>query len=194
MTGHSLQRPTSGALAALAALVLGVATGPAAAQDAPDPDGCRERPESRQLDFWIGTWDVVHPEDGRTLGVNVIQPVEGLNHCALLESWTGVRGLQGKSLNFYDPQRRTWRQVWVDGAGNVLDYRDGALVDGAMHFSGLTISADGDTTLQKLIFQPVSADTVRQTFESSKDGGATWTRDWVGIYVRRADGAASSGG
>lgn len=159
---------------------------PAAAQQAPDPDVCRNRPESRQLDFWIGTWDVVHPEDGRALGVNVIEPM--LNDCALMESWSGARGSSGRSLNFYDPQRRTWRQVWVDDQGNVLDYRAGELRGDAMRFEDITIGPAGDTTLQKLIFHHVAADTVRQVFESSKDGGSTWTTDWVGVYVRRADG------
>ena len=159
----------------------------APAQQAPDPERCRNQPEWRQLDFWIGTWDVVHPEEGRPLGVNVIEPM--LNGCALMENWTAARGGTGKSLNFYDPQRRTWRQVWVDAFGNVLDYRDGEFRDGAMRFSGITIDPAGDTTLQKLTFHHVAADTVRQVFESSKDGGATWSMDWAGIYIRRPEGS-----
>ncbi len=162
----------------------GALTTPIPAQQAPDPERCRTEPEWRQLDFWIGTWDVVHPEDGRTLGVNVIEPV--LNDCALMENWTAARGGTGKSLNFYDPQRRTWRQVWVDAFGNVLDYREGEFRDGAMRFRGITIDAEGDTTFQKLIFHHVAPDTVRQVFESSEDRGVTWTRDWVGLYIRRA--------
>ncbi|MBW3553557.1 MAG: hypothetical protein KY466_08605 [Gemmatimonadetes bacterium] len=156
-----------------------------AAQQAPDPERCRTEPERRQLDFWIGTWDVIHPEDGRPLGVNVIEPI--LNGCALMESWTAARGGVGRSLNFYDPQRRTWRQVWVDAFGSVLDYREGEFRDGAMRFRGITIQPAGDTTLQKLTFHHVATDTVRQVFESSKDRGATWSMDWEGIYVRRPE-------
>ena len=184
-----------GALAG--ALVLAALAVPAAAAaqqpPPPDPNTCRNRPETRQLDFWIGTWDVYHPDTGAQMGVNVIEPVEGLNNCALMENWTSARGFDGKSLNFYDPQRRTWRQVWVDGFGAVLDYREGELKEGAMHFSGITINPQGDTVLQKLIFEPVAADTVRQIFESSRDRGASWSRDWVGIYVRRA-GTTGAGG
>ncbi len=162
-----------------------------AQQQEPDPERCREHAEWRQLDFWIGSWDVIHPEDGRRLGVNVIEPM--LNGCALMENWTSVRGGTGKSLNFYDPQRRTWRQVWVDAFGSVLDYRSGEFRDGAMHFNGITISPAGDTTFQRLTFHHVSADTVRQVFHSSQDGGATWTEDWEGIYVRRAAGSQGGG-
>ena len=177
-------RVTTLVVTALAAATLAAAgAAPASAQQAPDPDRCRNTPEFRQLDFWIGTWDVVHPDSGRQLGVNVIEPM--LNDCALMENWTATRGGTGKSLNFYDPQRRTWRQVWVDAFGSVLDYREGEFRDGAMRFSGITIGPAGDTTLQKLIFHHVAADTVRQVFESSKDRGATWTTDWVGLYIRR---------
>lgn len=181
-------RPTT---LVLTLAVLALAPAIAAAQGPPDPDTCRNRPESRQLDFWIGTWDVIHPEDGRTLGVNVIEPT--LNHCALMERWAGAAGGVGQSVNFYDAQRRTWRQVWVDDRGAVLDYRSGELRGRAMHFAGITISPAGDTTHQKLIFHDVAPDTVRQVFESSEDGGRTWSTDWVGIYVRRASGAEESG-
>ena len=151
--------------------------------DTVNAEPCRHSPEARQLDFWIGTWDVHNPETGRVVGVNAIEPM--LNGCALLESWTGAGGSSGTSLNFYDPQRKTWRQVWVSDRHNVLDYRQGELRDGAMRFSGLTIDAAGDTTLQRLTFFDVAPDTVRQLFESSKDGGESWSADWVGIYVRR---------
>jgi tetratricopeptide (TPR) repeat protein len=143
---------------------------------------CRHSESARQLDFWIGSWDVYNPS-GQLIGENIVEPM--LKDCALLENWTGAGGSSGKSLNFYDPQRETWRQVWVSDQGNILDYRQGELRDGSMHFRGITLDARGDTTLQKLIFTPVSADTVRQVFETSTDGGTSWTTGFVGIYVRR---------
>lgn len=158
-------------------------TGPVVAQQRPDPDRCRNSAEARQLDFWIGTWDVLHPETGDTMGVNVVEPL--LNDCVLMENWTGARGSSGKSMNFHDPQRRTWRQVWVSDVGNVLDYRHGAYREGAMRFEGITIDAEGDTTVQRLAFHDVAPDTVRQVFQASKDGGESWDTTWVGIYVRR---------
>lgn len=144
---------------------------------------CLYSEQARQLDFWIGTWDVYDPR-GQQVGVNEIERL--LNGCALLESWTGRGGSSGKSLNFYDPQRETWRQVWVSDRGNVLDYRHGEYRDGAMRFEGTTIGEDGDTMRQKLTFEPVSPDTVRQVFEASQDGGQTWDTTWVGTYVRRS--------
>lgn len=182
-------RDTCLAVSAVLALAGGVLTAPVTAQEPPDPERCRTQSEWRQFDFWIGTWDVVHPGDGRKLGVNVIEPI--LNDCALIENWTSARGGTGKSLNFYDPQRRTWRQVWVDAFGAVLDYRQGEFRDRAMHFSGITIGPSADTTFRKLTFYHLATDTVRQVFESSTDGGATWTEDWAGLYVRRPAGGGS---
>ncbi|MDX1674779.1 MAG: hypothetical protein R3314_08305 [Longimicrobiales bacterium] len=121
------------------------------------PEPCMDSQPARQLDFWIGTWDVYDPE-GEVVGVNVIE--RQLGGCMLLESWTGAGGSSGKSMNFWDPQRRTWRQVWVSDRGNVLDYRRGEYRDGAMRFRGVTLGEAGDTTHQKLTFFDVAPDTV----------------------------------
>ena len=143
---------------------------------------CLHSEEARKFDFWEGRWQVYDPQSGQQQGVNVVERI--LNGCALMENWTGGGGSSGKSMNFYDPQRKTWRQVWVSDRANVLDYREGHFSDGAMRFSGITISPQGDTTLQKLTFHAVAEDTVRQVFEVSNDGGESWRTTWVGVYVR----------
>ena len=151
-------------------------------QPAPPPS-CEQNEHARQLDFWLGHWHVFHPETGEKQGDNRIESL--LGGCLLLENWTGARGMRGKSMNTYDRGRGTWRQLWVADNGNVLDYTAGELRDGAMHFSGVSFSPEGDSVLQRLIFEPVAPDTVRQTFRSSTDGGSTWETTWVGIYVRQ---------
>lgn len=139
-------------LAILLGVVLGVTFSiPAAAQQAPDPERCRQHPEWRQFDFWIGTWDVVRP--------------------------TPSGGPGGRSGSMPSAM------CWITGSTGLLD--------GAMRFRGITLDPAVDTTFQKLSFHHVATDTVRQVFESSKDGGETWTEDWVGVYIRRS---AESGG
>lgn len=179
---------------ALAVCAPGLNHGYAAAQEAgsPDPTPCMSSASARQLDFWLGTWDVYSPEDGRRLGANVVE--RKLGGCLVLENWTGARGSSGKSMNFWDPQRRTWRQVWVSDRGNVLDYRHGEYRDGAMRFEGITIGEENDTTRQRLTFYDVAPDTVRQVMEASTDRGATWRTTWVGIYVRQGSPEGSSNG
>ena len=152
---------------------------------------CRSLPEARQFDFWIGDWDVTpwQQPPGPTmqvLGSNRVEAI--LEHCVLFENWTagprGGNGGQGKSINFWDTNRRQWRQVWVADGGSSLDYA-GSFRDGAMRFEGWTLGPNGQRVLQKLTFFPISADTVRQLFETSADSGRTWQAGFDGRYVRR---------
>lgn len=176
--------PFSAALLGLLAGLLAGALLPdhAAAQGFPVSDRLPE--EARQFDFWVGTWDVF--VGGRQVGVNVIESM--LGGCVLLENWTNARDRGGKSFNWIDRSTFTeprWRQLWVDDGGNTLDYYDGHFSDGAMRFSGHTFDANGDSIPQKLTFHSVHPDTVRQVFEQSTDGGATWVVTFDGLYVKR---------
>ena len=147
---------------------------------------CRRGVEAHQFDFWIGTWSVTPWADAATVapvGQNVV--TADLEHCVVLEAWTPRVGGNGKSINFWDTNRRAWRQVWIAADGGSLDY-EGQFVDGAMRFSGWTLGATGQKVLQKLTFFPIAADTVRQLFEASEDNGATWRSTFDGRYVRVA--------
>jgi len=155
----------------------------------PAPPGfpCRTMPEAHQFDFWIGNWDVTPFQSppgpsARLLGTNRIEAI--LEHCLLLENWTGAGGRAGKSINFYDTNRKLWRQVWVADAGGSLDYA-GSFHDGAMRFEGWTLAPNGSRVLQRLTFFPIHADTVRQLFETSTDSGKTWRPGFDGRYVRK---------
>ena len=150
---------------------------------------CRSMPEARQFDFWIGDWNVTPfqapPGPNATLlGTNRVEPI--LEHCVLLENWTGAGpgGGSGKSMNFFDTNRRQWRQVWMADGGGSLDYA-GSFTGGAMRFEGWTRGSNGQRVLQKLTFFPISRDTVRQLFETSADSGKTWQPGFDGRYVRK---------
>ncbi len=155
--------------------------GPAAAQQpGPPPHPCHDRPEAHQLDFWIGQWDVT--SGGKVAGTNDVHPI--LEHCVVFENWSGAGGGNGKSFNFYDASRNVWRQVWVADSGGVLELT-GGFEDGAMRLHGEARMRDGTRALQRLTLTPLAPDTVRQLWESSSDGGATWKPVFDGLYVRR---------
>ncbi|HEX6694889.1 MAG TPA: tetratricopeptide repeat protein [Longimicrobiales bacterium] len=141
---------------------------------------CRTRPESRQFDFWEGSWNVF--VGGQQVGTNIVTSL--LGNCALQENWTDAQGGEGRSMNYFDPNTGKWRQIWVADNGGVLDYV-GAFTDGAMRFTGVTVDAKGNRTLQKLTFFPIARDSVRQLFEASTDDGKTWTAGFDGMYVRQ---------
>ncbi len=137
--------------------------------------------EHRQFDFWIGEWEVTTPQ-GQRAGSNSIQSI--LGGCVLYESWEGATGSRGHSYNIYDRGRGVWHQSWVDNSGLLLQL-DGALADGRMVLSGQTESATG-TTHHRVTWsvEDDTGDVVRQFWQSSTDGGATWNVSFDGTYRR----------
>jgi hypothetical protein len=133
----------------------------------------------RQFDFWLGTWNVM--EKGKLAGQNRITSVDG--GCVLLESWTGVSGFSGHSLNIYDASRGKWHQTWVDNSGSLL-VLEGTFRDGKMVLEG---EHEGTTRRERITWTPLPGGEVRQHWESSKDSGATWTTAFDGRYTRATD-------
>jgi hypothetical protein len=171
--------PASSVAAIVFAMVSGV--GHLQAQSAASP-ACTGA-EHRQFDFWIGDWDVTLP-NGNKAGTNRIQSINA--GCGLREEWTGARGSTGTSLNAFDASSGRWHQTWI-GSDATLLLLDGELRDGTMELSGTTIGADGAKTLHRIRWTPMggSPPTVRQLWESSTDGGKTWTVAFDGIYRRK---------
>ena len=121
---------------------------------------------------------------GSTMGRRAENHISSeLEHCIIRERWTSATGSKGESINFWDPNRRAWRQIWMDESQWSLDY-EGEYQDGAMRFHGWTLGPTGQRRLEKLTFFNVSRDTVRQLFEQSADSGKTWTTTFDGRYVR----------
>ena len=142
------------------------------------------------FDFWIGDWDVFGPE-GKQVGHNTITSMfvtpsaSGMLH----EHWHGNGGVEGRSINAYDATRGRWHQTWMDSTGDML-VLEGGLVDGAMVLESLAPGEGGTPTAdrQRITWTRVSGPDgaeVRQLWESSNDGGATWTVAFDGWYRRR---------
>lgn len=138
--------------------------------------------EYRQFDFWLGEWDVYLP-DGKKAGESRIESIG--SGCALLENWSGQGGFTGKSLNSFDRADKRWHQHWVDSGGSLLTI-SGGLVDKRMVLtSAPTDPAAPGTMHQRISWTPNDDGSVRQFWESSADGGKTWTVLFDGKYVRR---------
>ena len=139
---------------------------------------CLARPESRQLDFWLGEWTVSNPQ-GQAVGENVI--TVDLEGCVVRESWTDSYGNRGTSVNFYDPASAFWHQVWTSDNGTVTHYQ-GEWRDGAMRFAaGGFGDADGVTVHRRMTFTPNPDASVRQLIEQSEDG-TVWSVGFDGLY------------
>lgn len=172
-----------------ALLVLGAS---AARPQSPSPSPSGPPPcsaaEHRQLDFWIGEWDVrgVKQPAGAPPSHSRIERVEG--GCVIQEQYTTPGGYSGRSLNAYHPQRQQWEQFWVDNQGGVHHYvghaRDGNMFYEArgVHFAGMPAAGD-----VRMTFFRLAEGRVRQLGEQSSDGGKTWTTMYDLTYTRRAD-------
>jgi hypothetical protein len=156
-----------------------VAAGPALAQ-APPAVQVSPRcaaPEYRQFDFWVGDWDAFDldgPKDApdkpaKPIARNHVTPM--LDGCALREIYEQADGLVGESFSVYDATRKVWHQSWVTNRGQLLVI-EGRFENGRMTLSG-TQTVDGrPQTLRGIWYLDQGG--VRETAESSADGGKTW--------------------
>jgi hypothetical protein len=163
---------------------------PAAGGEDPPPEAAKPppcgAPEHRQFDFWLGSWEVSKP-DGSRAGVNRITAI--LGGCALREEWSSEGSpYAGTSYNVYDAARGLWHQTWVDNQGGVL-YLEGGLVGEAMVLEGERPGPAGEggevaAVRHRITWTPLGEERVRQHWETSKDGGETWSTAFDGLYVR----------
>lgn len=139
--------------------------------------------EHRQFDFWVGNWEVTDSAGTTVYGTNQVDSEE--DHCLVHENWAGSRGGTGQSLNFYDPLERRWNQVWVGSDGLVL--RISGHLDGAsMVLEGDGMGPGGTAVKQRAAWTPQPDGRVRQFWQQSSDGGATWKVAFDGWYRRRS--------
>jgi hypothetical protein len=140
---------------------------------------CQAAPEFRQLDFWVGEWEV-RDAAGQKIGASRVEKL--LGDCVIFESWTDARGRAGRSFNLWDASEKQWRQVWVDDFGSMREYR-GAFEGGAMRYRASGKTRDGKAQEIKMTFTPEAGGRVRQRIETSLDGGKTWAAGFDGLYV-----------
>lgn len=158
-------------------------TDPAVQETASDP--CSPA-AYRQLDFWLGAWEV-RDQEGKLAGRSRIEGI--LNGCAVQENWEGANGWSGKSFNAYDRVTGKWRQFWVSAWGAVTEFT-GEASAGRMVYLGDTVDPDGVPALRRVTLTRLEPDRVRQLAEMSYDGGETWIRAYDFTYTRVAAAGA----
>ena len=145
--------------------------------------GC-DSPESRQLDFWLGEWELTYQgDDGKPAkSRNRISKV--LDGCAVLEEFSGAPGtkLDGRSYSTFDRATRQWKQTWVDNTGTYLDFAGGTS-DGQVYFAR-EAERQGKRFRQRMVFQDVKPDSLTWRWQRSDDGGTTWVTQWEISYRR----------
>jgi hypothetical protein len=184
MTSRSIAMGLIGMACALpVAASDGAGDAPPAAAAAAAGDVCKDV-RFHEFDFWIGDWQVFGTQ-GKKLGENRIIAVN--KGCTLAEHWTNSSGGEGRSYNAYDALTRKWYQFWSDDQGGTLSLT-GGLKDGAMVLEGERPNpGDGKPQKQRISWTPLANGDVRQHWQTSDDGGASWQTSFDGEYRRRND-------
>jgi len=171
------------ALTAALTASLAVTVPTAAAQTKPQETACQTDPHFRDFDFWLGKWDVTSRKSGKAAGTNVIKAIEG--GCAVLENWHGKRGSTGKSVNYYNPITKKWRQVWVAAGAYSLDIEGGLNDQGSMVMSGtIWYYKNGASAPFRGTWTPNEDGSVRQFFEQYDADKKEWKPWFDGLYKK----------
>lgn len=136
-------------------------------------------PKYRELDFWIGDWNATQKD--QKVGTSVVVPIS--SGCGISENWSSMQtAYTGKSITYYDPETKRWRQTWVGAGGDVSQFT-GELKGNTMRFEGYTHSPGGRKVLRRMTLTPVS-EGVRHFSEQSADGGKTWNETYDMLYTK----------
>jgi hypothetical protein len=151
------------------------------------PDLCAV-PEQKQLEFWVGDWDLTWPgeKQGQTdHGTNSIHRV--LDTCVVQENFSGgdAMHLRGISVSIFDVRSHKWKQTWVDNEGGYLDFV-GEFKDGQMILARNAVRPDGTKVVQRMVYKNITPNEFDWSWEASKDGGKTWQVQWPIHYKRKA--------
>ncbi len=137
-------------------------------------------PESRQFDFWVGKWEVFpagHPDT--KVADSLIETLYG--NCAIRENWMPLKGPGGGSLNAWIPDKKTWRQTWLD-VGGFADFT-GGWNGTAMVIEGVWPQPGHPAQMTRMTYTPHTDGSVEQSGVTSDDGGKTWATSFDLIYI-----------
>lgn len=169
------------------------AAGPAAPAAGPTAIAAAcNTPEHRQLDFWVGDWDLivrarVKPESDEWQEAKGSQRITSiLGGCAIEEQFSGAGPgpvWHGRSFSMWQPALGRWRQTWVDDQGMYMLF-DGGLEAGVMTLNGTPREQDGHEIRMRMVFHDITADALIWEWQRSVDGGE-WAAQLVVDYRRR---------
>jgi hypothetical protein len=173
-----------------AILALALHTGPVFADETSTtntPAKACSAPEFRQLDFWVGDWNLSYSQgEGKPRGTahNVISKTS-YGNCVISEAFT-MPGFTGMSVSTYHKHVGKWRQTWVDDQGGYYDLAGGPAKEGENYDFGLElVHPEGmQAPYLRMIWQIKDADHLVWRWQGKKKGDPNWTDRWVIDYER----------
>jgi len=148
---------------------------------ATNAESCATYPESRQLDYWLGTWIVAAPGSGPNATSKVTL---SLDQCLVVENWDGGKGHSGQNTFAYSADDRSWYGLFADNQGRVHVFTSGKISSGSAEFQGTSRGPKGETVLNRVSVLRRSQNKVEQIWEKSTDNGESWNVVFRGEYSR----------
>ena len=149
----------------------------------PAPPACGDV-DHAALDFWVGDWTVSDTRSATTIAKSRVEKI--MDGCALKETFEQTVGpgnrpikYSGSSYTAFNNADRTWRQFYVDTAGAALSY------SGKATGQGVTLEARASKAGTRMVVARQPDGSVRQTGETTRDGGMTWTPGYDFTYRRQ---------
>ncbi|CAM3852931.1 hypothetical protein [Litorimonas haliclonae] len=142
--------------------------------------------EYRQMDFWVGEWDLTwQAADGTTRsGQNVIRR-SPFGDCVITENFDGAPGnkLKGMSVSTYSKPHGQWRQTWVDNQGGYFSLHGGLQDEGTFILEMDRLNDKGPYS--RMVFEDVKPDSLTWRWQGKGEAEAEWADRWVVNYRRR---------
>ena len=142
--------------------------------------------EARQFDFWVGRWSVyAKARPDRKVADSLIEAV--YSGCGVRENWRPLGGGgAGGSLSTYVPDRKAWRQFWLDAGGSAVDFT-GGWTGSVMVLTGVWPQPGHPAQITRMTYTPLADGAVEQALATSDDGGRTWAASDDLIYRRTTE-------
>lgn len=132
---------------------------------------------TREADFLLGDWRVA-ARPGPELGRSTIET--DLSGCLFVERFSSRGGLEAIAFTYWDAWNLDWYRIWVDSEGERLVLR-GGLQDGSLVLRGMEATRSGEVEV-RLTWSPDDSEVI-QSWEVSRDGGATWRTTATLVYT-----------
>ncbi len=143
--------------------------------------------EYRQLDFWVGDWDLTWKQADGMIGQgrNVITR-SPFDNCVIMENFNGAPSMQfkGMSVSTYHKPAKMWRQAWVDDQGGFFSLYGGPQADGTFKLDMERIGGQGP--YRRMIWEDINKDSLVWRWQGKAKAEDEWADAWVINYKRRS--------
>lgn len=140
------------------------------------------------FDFWVGEWELSWTDNqgNEGAGTNTIERI--LDGVVIQENFEATKGsldgYKGRSVSVYNPQRQSWHQAWVDNQGGYIDLKGSVDGEKRIFQTDERPGPPGGTIINRMVFYDIKKDSFTWDWESSQDGGESWSLNWRILYQR----------